>query len=266
MAQHSCCRWLALLAVVERNATTLREWALALGGGLGLALVLVAVARPDMFVFTAQPVATPASKSAPLAALPMPAQIPVQPDDPLPEGLLLLRGVLLPRAAIFEGGDGQQRLVRIGQRLLPGNATLASLTPRSATLKSVDGSERTLMLDGTPPAAIAAAAAPAIAGGANMKATPASLRASSNEYRLALQAVRSGGEVRGWRVLDPAAVPLFRLAGLQRGDVLLRVNDLPLFSEEKIIELPYEVAGAYAVRLEYERAGQRATSEVEMVR
>lgn len=250
--------------MAEKRATTPREWALAIAGGLGFALVLIAVARPDMFASDDAPAIVPvATMAPPPSAAPQPPNIP--PAPPSPPSQTLLRGVLLPRAAIFEDEAGRQRLVRIGQPLRPGTAILASLTPRSATLRTPNGSLQTLMLDGTAaPPSEAAAPAPT---GAALKATPASLRATSNDYRLALQPLRSGGgDVRGWTVRDPAAVPLFTLAGLRPGDVLLAINDQPLFSEEKIIDLPGEIAGAYAVKLEYSRDGRKTTTTVQLAR
>jgi general secretion pathway protein C len=254
--------------VAEKRATSRREWAIAVIGGLALSMALVAFMRPDMFSSAAEPApsVTIASAPQPLAITAPQLSPPASPAAIATEGLLL-RGVLLPGGAIFEDGSGGQRLVRLGQPLRPDTVVLASLTRNSATLRSADGSLQTLMLDGTAPP-LQPTTAPAVAAGAALMATPASLRASSNDYRLALQPLRGpdGGDVRGWQVRDPADVPLFKLAGLQPGDVLISINDQPLFSQEKIMELPGEIAGAYAVKLEYSRSGRKAAVTVQLTR
>jgi S1-C subfamily serine protease len=76
------------------------------------------------------------------------------------------------------------------------------------------------------------------------------------DWRLALRAVREEGRIKGWAVREVAEVPLLARAGLVAGDVLLAVNGVELFSEEKLMEMPALAAGAQVVELEFRRGDE----------
>ena len=165
---------------------------------------------------------------------------------------LVLRGVLLREgnpSAIIETPDGRQRLVRQGALVVPG-VRLAGIMAGAVELDAGDDTVR-LALDSESPAA--GTSAPARITG---KARPEEMAASVSAWRLALGAVRTDGRITGWRVRDTSQLPLLQRAAMVPGDILLSVNDLPLFSEEKVMDLPGEIAGAYAVTLEYSRDGR----------
>jgi S1-C subfamily serine protease len=58
---------------------------------------------------------------------------------------------------------------------------------------------------------------------------------------------------------------LLRAAGLAAGDVLTAVNGQMLFSEEKLMDLPDDVAGARELRIDYLRRGARNTVSLEII-
>uniref|UniRef100_UPI0012E12659 PDZ domain-containing protein n=1 Tax=Sandarakinorhabdus oryzae TaxID=2675220 RepID=UPI0012E12659 len=66
----------------------------------------------------------------------------------------------------------------------------------------------------------------------------------------------------GWRLASVAALPALERAGLQAGDVLVAANGSELISEEKIMELPQELASNGQLTLLYRRAGQLRTVRV----
>ncbi len=244
---------------MSERRTTAREWALAIGGGLALAAVLVSLwggeAAPVATSPAPTPTPAPAFAAAAVAARPV-AAVAI-------EGFIL-RGVMLRAgggAAIIESSDGRQRLVRRGQPVAPG-ITLAAIEPGAVLLASA-GAEARLVLDADQPRVVAAA--PPVPGRL-LQARPEELAASADSYRLALRPRRSEGRITGYEVRDAGAVPLFRVAALQPGDVIVAVNGQELMSEEKLLELPAEVAGAYGVELAIVRRGQPLMVKVELVR
>jgi len=74
------------------------------------------------------------------------------------------------------------------------------------------------------------------------------------------------GRITGWRVRDTRQLPLLEMAGLAPGDMLLAVNGQELFSEEKVMDLPGEVAGAHAVTLDYLRNGRAGQTKINLER
>jgi len=234
---------------VAERATTPREWALALGGGLALAGVLIWWLRGP------EPAPAPAvelTATPPVQLAPVPAPV-AAPAPPVSLEGLVLRGVLLRAgggAAIIERADGRQRLVRLGGMAAPG-LRLSSLSPSGARLASADG-EHLLLLEPKAEGAETQALQP-----------PTSLAATVNDYRLALQPRREEGRITGWTVRDVSRVPLLQRAGMRPGDVLLAVNGQPLFSSEKLMDIPAEVAPLKEVEVVFERDGTSATVKVE---
>lgn len=246
--------------MAEARATTPREWALAVLGGLALSAMLVLWLRPPSASNSRSQIAPPAA--APPAQLPPVAQPATSPSPSPPT--LLLRGILARNSggsAIFEEENGSQRLVATGRTAAPG-WRLKALSATSVTLESQSGALHVLRFEtGESTATSAQVAAPTA-----LKATPAALAATSTAYRLALRPIAGETELQGWTLQTPETIPLFRLAGLQPGDTLLAINGQPLFSEEKVLELPGEIAGANAVDIAFRRNGQKATVRVTLVR
>lgn len=246
------------MRAAEPRQTTPREWAVAIGGGLALAAALVAVLRGDDAAPVAAP-ATPALVQPAAAPPPLPAPSPLPPSE-TPSAVapkLVLRGIVQRAggaAAVIETGDGRQRLVRVGGQVVPG-VRLEQVMRNSVEL-AIGSTRQMLRFDGA--AAPAEPAAPAAPPGVGV------LAGTVNAYRLGMEATRKGGRVRGFAVIDTARLPLLQQAGLRPGDVVLAVNGAPLVSEEKLMELPNEVAGAYSVVISFERGGQPMSATVEV--
>ena len=243
---------------MAERATSPREWALAVAGGLALAGGLVWWWRG--------PTPEPAPTVELTASQPMAAPTPPPPPPAAPGvdmSAMVLRGVLLGAdggSAIIEAA-GRQRLVRAGGMVVPG-VRLAAVSAGSVRLASGDSEQRLLLdSDRTEPEP------EEIITGAPLEATVESLAATSNDYRLALVAVRGAdGRISGWTVRDTSRLPLLRLAGMRPGDVLLAVNDIPLYSAEKVIDLPTEVATAYTAKVKFSRGDRITTVEIAVKR
>ncbi|WP_426166459.1 type II secretion system protein N [Sandarakinorhabdus sp. DWP1-3-1] len=199
------------------------------------------------------------TQTEPVAPYP-PAPPPARPQPapaPAASGGFILRGVLIRGsggAAIIEAGDGRQRLVRAGGVVAPG-IILDELTPGSVALLS-GGTRQTLLLDGDRPAG------PQPESRGNVRA----VAATANDYRLGMKPVREGDRVIGHEIVDMTRLPIFRLAGLRSGDVVTAIGGQGLESQEKLLELPAEIAGSNSVSIDYRRGGVAATATVEVAR
>lgn len=223
-----------------------REWAIAIGGGLGLAAALVAILRPGP-----APVAdaAPPVPAAPQPAAPPPATLPAAPP---PVSLSAPADLVL--AGLRTGPDGGMAIVIMGGRQyrltpgrsLPGGLRLIRVEPGRAILAGAAG-EQALAFPDAP--AITAAASPPPGG----DPTP---------WRLALSQIRSGNQLLGWRLGSLSALPMLARAGLQPGDILISANGQQLLSEEKIIELPQELAANGQLLLRYRRGPREAEARV----
>lgn len=254
-----------------RRATRPVEWLVAVAGGLALAGGLTAVLRgdgadPGSRVILADPQSAPARTPAPVPArapVPAPALVPVPAARPapalpvaavvpLPAGLTL-RGVVERSgggAAIIETGDGRQRLVRQGGEISPG-VRLETVGRGGVVLAAGPARQA---LDFGAAAAGPAPAAAAIAA-ASAAARPGDLAASASDYRLGLRPRKVDGRTTGYTVADISRLALLRRAGLRVGDVVTMVNGSIIASDEKLLEMPAEVAGANQVEIMYERQG-----------
>jgi type II secretion system protein C len=226
----------------------LRRWALA-GGGLAPAglLALLMLREPGT-------VPTP----APLPPLPPPpiAPAPVQPSIPAPnaDGLRLFG--LLGRGAVIGLADGRQSFFAIGREIRPG-LKVARIEQNHVVLAS-DGGEVRLGFDGArPPEAPASAAAPAVA-------SAGSRRDKALAYRFGLAPRRANGRITGYAVRPGANLPLLQRAGLRPGDVIVSVNGQHFDSDEKVLELPNEIAGSFTAEFEFERGGRRMRASLDV--
>jgi general secretion pathway protein C len=247
---------------VAERATTPREWAIAVAGGLALSAVLVWVLRgsgpePAAVELSAAPAAAPVAVVAPVMAPVAQVAAPA----PAPVIGLTLRGLIVrpgaAAAAIIESADGRQRLVRAGSGL-GGGLRVESIDAAGVVIAGAGG-RQTLALPDSP-------ARPEPAAGAGVASAPLkALAASANDYRLAMKPRKVGGQTTGYVVTDVTRLPAFRMAGILPGDVVISVNGTGILSDEKLLEMPAEIAGAYAVDVVFERAGQqrRAVLKIE---
>jgi hypothetical protein len=216
---------------------TPKEWALAVAGGLALSAALVFVLRGGD---EAPPEPSTAPIAAPAATAPEPA-VPTPATAPMPGDLLL--------TGLRDGPDGGMAIIETGKRQymlrpgrsLPGGLKLLRVESGRAILSGPAGELVLAFPDGK------AGAASAPAGPPGGDPTP---------WRLALNPVRTGGSISGWRLDSLAGLPQLEKAGLKVGDVLISVDGTPLISEEKIIELPQELAMNGNVRVAFTRAGK----------
>jgi|GEM_PF-3290129 len=111
-------------------------------------------------------------------------------------------------------------------------------------------------------AGLVSAPASGVAPAAPVPTVPGSGTAELMNYRLGLKAERNGTAIRGYRIAPGADLPTLARAGLRPGDVLLSVNGTAIADEERLLELPAEMAAASAIEIEYERDGVRARATI----
>ena len=219
--------------MAARRTNTPKEWALAIGGGLVLSAGLVWVLRGG------------GDETAP-APLPPPPPAPVTAAPPPPPAAAVSAPPDLALAGLRAGPDGgmaivvaggKQYLLRPG-RALPGGIKLLRVEPGRAILAGPSGEMVLTFAD----------AAPAMAG---PSAPPGG---DPTPWRLALSPLREQGRLVGWRLNSLAGLPALARAGLKPGDVLLSANGAELISEEKVMELPQELAANGQVSLTVRRA------------
>ena len=226
--------------MAARRTNTPREWALAIGGGLALSAGLVWVLRGG-------------GDEAPPASLPPPPP-PVIASPPPPVAAAVSAPSDLALAGLRAGPDGgmaivvaggKQYLLRPG-RALPGGMKLLRVEPGRAILTGPSGEMVLAFAD----------AAPAMAG----LATPPG--GDPTPLRLALSPLREQGRLVGWRLKSLAGLPALARAGLKPGDVLLSANGAELISEEKVMELPQELAANGRLQIVYRRGNAQREAVV----
>lgn len=220
---------------------TPREWAIAICGGLALAAALVAILRPAP---DAETPPAPAPAPPPVAAPPV-----TGPAPPPASPLAAAAGNDLKLAGLRTGPDGGMAIIALGGRQyrltpgqrLPGGLTLRRTEPGRAILSGPAGEQVIAFAD-----APRASAGPALPPGGDP--TP---------WRLAL--TRAGG---GWQLGRLDTLPMLARAGLRTGDILISANGQELLSEEKIIELPQELAANGQLVLQFTRNGRPQEARV----
>jgi type II secretion system protein C len=240
---------------------------LFLAGGLAALLVFLvyllmpAAAEPP--VELGEEAALPAPAFAPTPPPPAASAPPPPAAPPASVAGLVLHGVLGGGpgggAAIIRFPDGSQRAVRVGREFLPG-LTLREVGLRHALIATSGGDMR---LEFNKPAE-------AVAGAASASAAPSPAEASAEQrrrretiqYRMGLAPQTEGGRVVGYALRPGAKLPLLEQAGLQPGDVIVRVNGKALKSSEKVLELSDELATSYTAEIEYIRGGRRMKGSV----
>ena len=224
--------------MAARRANTPKEWALAIGGGLALSAGLVWMLRGGDEPL---PPASPPPAPVVAALVPPPAAAITAPPDLTLAGL---RAGPDGGMAIVVAG-GKQYLLRPGRSLRHrniGGIRLLRVEPGRAILAGPAGEMVLAFGDATPAGPVGRTAPP---GG---DPTP---------WRLALGPVKASGRLAGWRLDSLAGLPALARAGLRPGDVLLSANGTDLISEEKIMELPQELAVNGRLLLVYRRGAAR---------
>jgi type II secretory pathway component PulC len=226
--------------VAAPRTNTPKEWALAIGGGLALSAGLVWVLRGG-------------GDEAPPASLPPPPP-PVIASPPPSVAAAVSAPSDLALAGLRAGPDGgmaivvaggKQYLLRPG-RALPGGIKLLRVEPGRAILAGPSGEMVLAFAD----------AAPAMAG---PSAPPGG---DPTPWRLALSPLREQGRLVGWRLNSLAGLPALARAGLKPGDVLLSANGAELISEEKVMELPQELAANGRLQIVYRRGNAQREAVV----
>lgn len=245
-----------------------RQWLVIGGGGaaiLGLSAYIASsvAGSVDEAPPTVDP--SPLSMPVPVAVQPvLPAAAPL-PAQPSLEGLILYGvsgGGPAGAAAIIGTPTGRQRAIAVGRDYAPG-LKVTEVGTAHAILSGPNGATR-LDLNrfgeaGPPQPRALAGPAPA--------ASPATGPTGSLEtlkLRLGLAPRKAGGRITGYTLRPGADLPVLRRAGLRPGDVLVALNGQAIESEEKIMELPGEIAGSFTAVFEYERGGRRMKSSLDI--
>jgi type II secretory pathway component PulC len=182
--------------------------------------------------------------------VPQPVAVAMPPPAPVADITGLRLHGLLASGAVIAFPSGRQRLVLVGRDALPG-LTLRRIEQNQAVFDSAAGGEVRLGFDGpvqAAPGAPAAAPASPVAGGAQ--------REEALRYRLGLAPRRVGGRVTGFTVRANVEMPALARAGIRPGDVITGVNG-SVFDEERMQELPWQIANSTRVEFEVERGGRR---------
>ncbi|MGE0774720.1 MAG: hypothetical protein AB7G25_15155 [Sphingomonadaceae bacterium] len=185
-----------------------------------------------------------------------------------PLGQLQVLGVL-SSGAIFGFPDGLQRFVVIGRDVVPG-ARLTSVERLFVTLDQA-GSQVRLPLRGeaatgaseSPPSAQDESAVSTTSSG-----TPADRQRQVLNLRLGTDPQMVGDRIVGFRIKPNASLPWLSSAGLQPGDVIVSLNNEPVASMERLMELPTEIEGIRIAKIarptiQYRRGGKLMNAPLE---
>lgn len=240
---------------------SMKPKSLILGGGLIGAAGLLA-----WTLASAEAPAAPAPEPEPIAAAPVPTPMPTPDAGPAPaappapaaspDGLILYGisgGGAAGRAAVLGSASGFQRVVPLGRDYRPG-LTVAEIAGDHVILASGNARYR---LDLSRGGASPVSAAPAALAAAAPVPAPAGAAIDPVALRLGLAPRKAGGRTTGFALKANAKLPALARAGLRPGDVILAVNGQPFDSEEKLIDLPREIAGSWDAEFEFERGGRR---------
>ncbi|MEI6486468.1 MAG: hypothetical protein WCO11_09395 [Sphingomonadales bacterium] len=219
---------------MSRN--TPKEWAFAIGGGLGFAALLLWLLRPAAPEGADAPPPAVTTAPAPIAPFPAPAAV----AAPSPLALTGLRAGPDGGMAIVMAG-GRQFLLRPGRRL-PGGERLVRVEPGRAVLEGPAGE---IALEFPHSHSIAATQPPPAAAAAPVP------------WQQALSPVQGDNGIIGWRIENVTALPMLAIAGLQTGDVLIAADDTPLTSSDAITSLQSSFTATGLAELRYRRGNQQ---------
>ena len=224
-------------------------------GGAAVAAALAAyLLLPRESAAVPPVVQAPPPQPAPMPPPAMTADAPA-PAPPVSTQGLILYGVSgggpAGRAAIIGRSSGSPRVVPVGRDYRPG-LTVREVGASYAILLG-GGQETRLDINGSSrpvESRPAEAAAPSAL-------TPAVQGMDAPALRLGLRPRRIDGRISGFELKSGADLPVLLRAGLRPGDVIVAVNGQAFESEEKLLELPREIAGSYVAEFDVERGGSR---------
>jgi hypothetical protein len=228
-----------------------------LGGAVAVVLLGVAALRPGSqaeIAQTRQAAIAPAPSQAPL-----PPSHPAAPPSPpvvSADGLVLYGisgGGPAGMAAIIGPASGSPRVVPLGRDYRPG-LTVKAIGPSHAVL--VSGGQETALHLGSHASPLNAQehSVPTQAVAAP-QAGPPGLEATA--LRLGMKPHRQDGRIAGFELKESRDLALLQRAGLREGDVIVAVNGQAFASEEKLMELPQEIAGSNTAEFDVLRNGKR---------
>lgn len=224
--------------------------ALLWGGAIVAVLVLYLLLRGSGPAPPPEPVPADVQATTPVAPPPVIAAAPPVTVAAAPAAdvsQLRLFG-LLSRGAVIGMADGTQRFVPVGRVILPG-VTLARVEVHHAILTTPSGEVR-LGFDGVAQPRAASAAPPA-----PVALAEAAQRDDTLRYRLGLAPRNVGRRISGYTIRSGADLPALARAGLQPGDLILRVNGSE-FGEEQLQNLAWQMANSDHMEFEIERGGR----------
>lgn len=153
--------------------------------------------------------------------------------------------------AIIKAQDGEQKLIRVGDRVAAG-VTLAAVFPDRLEVNRAGIREAIYLRPQKERTAISPTA----------PSTPATQKAASEmalQFDLSsfdLTPVRRERRVIGFQVPNPLPLPLMG-SGLEADDILTHANGEPLVSFERLQEIGEDLSGARQLVLDIERRGER---------
>ena len=187
------------------------------------------------------------------------AEAPPAPPVVSTEGLVLYGisgGGSAGLAALIGPASGYPRIVSVGKDYRPG-LKLKEIGPTHAVLAS-GGQETALHLGGRTAAPVSRSAeAPAITAQPAASPGPHHQGMDAVALRLGMRPRKEDGRITGFELKQSRDLAPLQRAGLQAGDVIVAVNGQAFTSEEKLMELPQEIAGSYSAEFEIERDGRR---------
>lgn len=241
----------------DRNAeTSPRRLIMLVGAGVAALLLLLWLFNGDDSA-PSQP-----APPAPVSAVPTPRSAVPQPvaANGISVAELRLHGVMgtgTDGAAIISAGAGPQRLVRVGRDVVPGVPLLAVAADH--ILVRENGREvRLAFAEDGQGGATASTASPGTGSRPAQRGDEASRR-ESLEYQAALAPYRLDGRSVGFQFRAGSMPEIFRDAGIQDGDVVLRVGGLGLEDADDVAGIPRRIRQRERVEIEILRDGRPQT-------
>ncbi|MBC2777159.1 type II secretion system protein N [Parasphingopyxis marina] len=236
--------------------TSPKRLAVLIGGGALAIIAALWLLGGDEGNEAPAPVVAPAP--APVAA-PSPATPAPPPAGGVSVAELRLHGVMGTGddgAAILSVGPGPQQLVRVGREAAPGIALLA--VAGDHVLLREHGREVRLAFADDAPGALPSSASPSSAS-PSAPAGNAPDRREIVELQAALIPWREDGRHAGFEVRDGALPAILADAGIQPGDVLLRIAGNRLEDSSVVAEVPARLRQRGRLAVEIIRDGEEQT-------